>query len=147
MEKDIIGSIARTWANGLNQYVNKEGKDLQKMVLGFEVLLHNIPKIIVMILAAHLLGVLHLTVLTWLPFACIRRYAGGLHASNSTSCTITMLLMFVAMPYFLQGVGISAIGMTLLYGIVCLGLWKWAPADTKAKPIIGEEKRRRLKGQ
>ena len=147
MRKDMIGSIARTWADGLNRYAHKEGKDLQKMVLGFEVLLHNIPKIVVMILAAHLLGILHLTVLTWIPFACIRRFAGGLHASNSISCTVVTLMMFVAVPYFLQGVGINAISMILLFCLVCLGLWKWAPADTKAKPIIGSEKRKRLKRQ
>ena len=147
MEKDIIGSIARTWANGLNQHVNKEGKDLQKMVLGLEVLLHNIPKIIVVILAAHILGILYLALLTWIPFACIRRYAGGLHASNSISCMIMTLLMFVAIPYFLQGVGINAAGMIVLFGMVCLSLWKWAPADTKAKPIIGVVKRKRLKRQ
>ena len=147
MERDIIGSIARTWANGLNQYVNKEGKDLQKMVLGIEVLLHNIPKIIIMILAAHVLGILHLAVLTWIPFACIRRYAGGLHAGNSISCAVMTLLMFVAVPYFLQGVSINAVSTILLFGLVCLGMWKWAPADTKAKPIIGARKRMRLKRQ
>ena len=147
VEKDIIGGIARSWANGLNQYVNKEGKDLQKMILGIEVLLHNVPKMIIMVLVAYILGILTLTVLTWIPFAFIRRYAGGLHASNSISCTIVTMLMFVAVPYFLQGVGISAISMIVLFGIICLGLWKWSPADTKAKPIIGAKKRNRLKRQ
>ena len=147
VKKDMIGSIARTCANGLNQYVHKEGKDLQKMVLGIEVLLHNVPKMILMFLVALMLGILHLVVLTWIPFACIRRYAGGLHASNSISCTVMTLLMFVAVPYFLQEVSISAIGVILLFGVICLGLWKWAPADTKAKPIVGAGKRKRLKKQ
>ena len=95
--------MALSWANALNQRTKKEGSDFQKMVLGLEILLHNIPKLILMVVLSAVLGILMQTFIIWIPFAIVRRYASGLHAQNGITCTIMTLLMFVAVPYFAYG--------------------------------------------
>jgi len=141
----MLHSIAIKCVSSLNRHVKKEGADVQKMVLGVEIFLHNIPKLVLTVLISALLGILPLTLLTWLPFACIRRYASGLHASNNIACTLTTLLMFVAMPYLMQGTHTNIGVLFLVFGLVGIGLYKYAPADTKARPILGKAKRARLK--
>jgi accessory gene regulator B len=117
------------------------------MVLRMEILLRNIPKLILMIVFAVVLGILPLTLATWLPFAFIRRYASGLHAGSDFSCTIVSLLMFVAAPFALQGFIINEIILLCSFVVMGLGFYKYAPADTVARPIIGAKKRARLKKQ
>jgi len=53
--------------------------------------------------------------------------------------------MFVAIPYTLQGISIDVWVLFLVFGLVSIGLYKYAPADTKARPILGKAKRARLR--
>ena len=129
----------------INRYVQKDGIELQKMTLGLEIILHNIPKIILMMTVAIFLGILLQTAITWLTFASIRRYASGLHAQNSTTCTVASLLMFVAAPYVMQGVYLSVGKFILIFAVVVYGLYRYAPADTAACPILGAKRRAKLK--
>jgi accessory gene regulator B len=139
--------MAVTWTSKLNRYVHKEGLELRKMTLGMEIILHNIPKLVLMVSVAALLGILLHTVITWFAFACIRRYASGLHASNGITCTLMTLLMFVAAPFALQVtyVDISVAVLLLMFALIGFALYLYAPADTAARPILGEKKRARLK--
>ena len=145
MKTDMLHSIAVSWVGCLNRYVKKEGTDLQKMVLGMEIFLHNIPKLVLMVFVAYLVGILPQSLLAWLSFAIVRRYASGLHASNSIVCMLMTLVMFVAVPYVIQDTYMSVWILLLTFAIIGLGLYRYAPADTLAQPIIGQRKRARLK--
>jgi len=115
------------------------------MVLGIEILLHNIPKMILLVLISAVLGILMQTLITWLSFAIIRRYASGLHAKNSITCTIYTLAMFIVVPYALRGVYIHLSIVILVFAFITLALYRYAPADTKSRPILGKKKRALLK--
>ena len=145
MRKDVLHSLAVSWTTRLNRYAGKEGADLLKMVLGIEILLHNVPKLALMVTGAMLLGNLTQSLAVWLPFAIIRRYASGLHASNSIKCTVLTMLMFVGVPYVLWGVLVNEVVLVGAFALIGLGLYRYAPADTEARPIIGKLKRERLK--
>jgi len=145
LKEDVIHSWSTAWINNLNRHVNKEGIELQKMILGMEILLHNIPKMVLMFTIALYLGILPQTLATWFSFVIIRRYAGGMHAGNSITCTIMTLLMFVAVPFILIGTQISAGIFLLTFAIIGLGLYKYSPSDTAARPILGKKKRAMLK--
>jgi accessory gene regulator B len=145
MKTDMIHNLAVSWTNKLNRYAQKKDTDLLKMTLGIEILLHNIPKLILMVLSAVLAGVLLHTLLTWLSFACVRRYACGIHAGNSINCTFITLLLFVAGPYILKDVYIGTGAFVIIFAFVVLGLYKYAPADTAARPIFGKKRRASLK--
>ena len=146
MKKISTYSLSVALTHKINQHVQREGKDLQKMLLGMQILLHNIPKMILIITVSYFLGILPQTLITWFSFAIIRSYASGLHANNGITCAIMSLIMFVAIPYSLQGIYIiNAAALVLFFVIAMFGLYKYAPADTAARPIIGKNKRVRLK--
>lgn len=140
-----IHNIAVSWATHLNRYAQKEGIALQKMTLGIEIFLHNIPKLILIAAVAAILGILPWVAVTWASFACVRRYASGLHAANSITCTIVSLLMFVGIPYVMQDMRLDAHVFCLWLAVIALALYRYAPADTAACPIVGKKKRARLK--
>ena len=145
MKNDTLHNLAVFWSNKLNRHVQKQGIEYQKMILGMEILLHNIPKLILLVIIALILGILPQAAVTWFSFACIRRYASGLHAGNSIICTLMTLLMFAAVPYVLQGMRFNAEGLALALVFIGIGLYKFAPADTATRPILGRKKRARLK--
>ena len=145
LKEDVIHSWSATWVNNLNRYAKKEGIELQKMILGMEILLHNMPKMVLMMVVALYLGILPQTLVTWLSFIVIRRNTGGLHAGSSITCTIMTLLMFVAVPYALIEIQIGVGIFLLIFVIIGFGLYRYSPSDTAARPILGKKKRARLK--
>jgi accessory gene regulator B len=48
-------------------------------------------------------------------------------------------------PYALQGIYINTAAFILIFAVIGIGLYKYAPADTAARPILGKKKRARLK--
>ena len=65
MKDNLIHSISLNLTDRLNIYAKKDGLDLQKITLGIEILLINIPKITIIVILSLLLGIPHesLTVL------------------------------------------------------------------------------------
>jgi len=141
----MLHTLAVSWASKLNRHVQRGDTDYKKMVLGMEILLHNIPKLVLLVAVALFFGILPQTAITWFSFACIRRYASGLHANNSIICTVMTLLMFAAVPYLLQGIHFSERSLVLAFIPIVLALYRFAPADTAARPILGKKKRAKLK--
>jgi len=115
------------------------------MNLGMEVFLINVFKLTVMYVLAAILGVLGLTFATHVAFVAVKRYSFGLHALNSTVCTLSGCAMFVFIPWLLSGAGIGNISVAIIFTGVILSLGFFAPADTKAKPLFGAENRKRMK--
>jgi len=145
LKDDVIHSWSTAWINNLNRYANKEGIELQKMILGMEILLHNMPKLILMIAISLYFGILPQTLATWFSFIIIRKNAGGLHAGKSLTCTLITLLMFVAAPYALINIQINTAVFLLIFAVTGLGLYRYSPSDTAARPLLGKKKRARLK--
>jgi accessory gene regulator B len=142
-----VNSLATACAECLNRNlsVKKENTDYLKMVYGLESIFHNVPKLILMIIFSALLGILPQTFITLLPFALIRRYAAGVHAKNSISCALMSLIMFVAVPFLAKGIYVNAAIMFLSLAFVAFIMYRYAPADTEARPILGNMKRKKLK--
>ena len=147
LKTSLIHRIAVLWTSKLNYYTKREDVELQKMTLGMEIMLHNIPKIILLTTVSYVIGILHLTFIIWIPFAVMRMYASGLHAKNSITCTLMSLTMFVLVPFTVQEMQISKLTLFIIAFVTCLGFYKYAPADTEARPIIGKNKRAKLKKQ
>ena len=145
MENELIRKYALCLASKLNVYIGKEGLDFKKMVLGAEVLIVNISKLIIMYLLAAMLGVIVHTAIIHIAYVVIKRFSFGLHALNSTVCTIVSCTLFVAVPWGLRGVGIGSAAVVAVFVAVIFCLYKYAPADTKARPLVGKMLRARLR--
>lgn len=147
MEGKLTKSAAVWLAGKLNRYTRKEGNELTKMTLGMEVILINVFKLTVVYVLAAVVGVLGLTFAAHIAFVAIKRYSFGLHALNSTVCTIASCTMFVLLPWLVSNfsLGIGNLTVAAVFAGILLSLFFFAPADTKAKPLFGANNRKKLK--
>ena len=145
MESRLIRAAAEHLALKINRHTNKEGLELEKMVLGMEIFLINVSKLIIIYSLAAWLGILMLTFATHVAFAVVKRYSFGLHAQNSTVCTVVSCSMFVFIPLLLSDLRIdNNVVVAAVFAAVIFVLYRYAPADTKARPIIGARLRKQL---
>lgn len=145
MEDRLIHSVALNLSNRLNCYVHRDGNDFLRLVYGMEVFIMNASKLLIVFILSHLLGIFIYTISVLVGFNFARRAAHGLHASNSTACTVSSILLFIAVPYLLKDVAIGSIAVLLIFCVVILLLFLYAPADTESRPLVGRKKRARLK--
>ncbi len=117
---------------------------------GFELIIGEVPKFLLMFVVAILLGKINYFILSLLIIGSYRVYSGGFHLKTHIGCfIITNLLYFgniyiselIFFPNFITKcitamiVGIFAVFMILLY----------APADTPEVPILRKKERRKNK--
>ncbi|MBC1273636.1 accessory gene regulator B family protein [Listeria booriae] len=112
---------------------------------GVEIFLVNVTKGIIVYLAAALLGMLWQTLVVHLSYLMIRRHSFGLHAKTSLGCTITSVVMFVILPYFVKEVQLSEWMIVLISGLILLNIAIFAPSDTENMPLFNAQKRHVLR--
>ena len=145
MENKLIQATAKSLARWMNRYANKEGLELQKLELGLEAYIINTTNLIIIYLLAALLGSLAQTAIIHFAFIIIKRYSFGVHALNSTVCTLVSCFTFVITPLLVSNMGVNNFGVLVVFVAVISFLYRYAPADTKARPIIGATLRGWLK--
>jgi len=145
MENKLIRATALVLATRLNKYTHKEGLEFEKLVLGMEIFLINVSKMIVVYLLAVLLGIVPITLIVQGAYVVIKRYSFGLHALNTSVCTLGSCIMFVGLPWLLQGVAINVYMVVMAFVPFIICLYLYAPADTEARPLVGRKHRVRLK--
>lgn len=112
---------------------------------GVEIFLVNVTKGIIVYLAAALLGMLWQTLVVHLSYLMIRRHSFGLHAKTSLGCTITSVVMFVILPYFVKEVQLSEWMIVLISGLILLNIAIFSPSDTENMPLFNAKKRHVLR--
>jgi accessory gene regulator B len=131
----------------LNKYLKKDGLELQKMRFGLEIILINISKFMIIFAVAAAFNLLKEAMFMSIVFASIRRSAFGLHAKNSIVCTLTSLMMFVFGAYLSYRIDLNNYIVFILFTILNILLYKYAPGDTENHPILGAKLRNRLRIQ
>lgn len=145
MENAFSHRFAVRVADWLNTYAYKEGLAYKKVVLGFELMFMNVTKLVVIFLLSALLGVIPQTLLVLVGFNVIRRTAFGVHALSSLGCTVVSVVMFVAIPFVIRGTPLPLYVIAAALAFVVVSVCLFAPADTEARPIIGADKRKKLR--
>lgn len=145
MENKLIHNTAVRLTGVLNQYVQREGLELTKIAYGIELLLISISKLVVVYTLAIITGVLMQTLIIQGAFSLLKRYSFGLHALNSTICTLISCALFVFIPLLLTGRGIGNGVVIVAFIPLIFLLYMYAPADTKARPLVGSRLRTNLK--
>jgi len=145
VENKLIHSIAQRLTDWVSQYQLQDELRRKKILLAIEIFIINMSKLILIYGLAMLLRVVPLTLSTHGAYALLRRYSFGLHALNSTVCTVTSVCLFVLVPWSVYGIMISNSSVILFFAIIVLCLYLYSPADTKARPLIGKKVRQLLK--
>ena len=140
----MIRAAAKRLALWINRYANKEGLEFDKLKLGAEIFLISVSKYIIIYSLAVWLGVLPQTFATHVAYGLIKRYSFGLHALNSTVCTVVSCIMFVFIPLLLTDLRVNNYMVVIVFAVVIGILYRYAPADTEARPLIGSRLRKEL---
>ncbi|WP_261830688.1 accessory gene regulator B family protein [Inconstantimicrobium mannanitabidum] len=144
-KESLMEILAGKITSKINDKLNKEGIELQKMKLGVEILLINLSKLFILITLSLMMNLLKETILMCLIFAVIRASAFGLHAKSSSVCTIVTLIMFVGGAYVSKYLMLNNYEILIIFTILNILLYKYAPADTESHPLIGADLRKKLK--
>ena len=114
---------------------------------GLQLMLGEIPKMLITIAIAYLLGTLKLTLITILIMMPYRAFSGGFHLHTHIGCIISTTLIYCGIPkisnyiYLYSEMKIIFTLCVLIFGIIIIT--KYAPADTENVPILQEKERRK----
>lgn len=141
--------LTESFASKLAMRINKERDgsriDYLKMKLGIEMLVINLTKSFIVYGVAIAFHILLQTLILHAAYFAIRRVAFGLHANSSTICTIISVLAFVGTPILCQYIWFNNYLVIGLGVILTLLLYRYAPADTDKYPLLGVERRNKMR--
>lgn len=114
---------------------------------GLKMIFGEIPKLIIMLVIAQLLGVLILTLLSYIILLPYGMFAGGAHAKTHLACIIATPTIYcggvLLSQNLFQEVSIERyifLGLIWVFGIAMCIIY--APADTENVPILRKKERR-----
>lgn len=136
--KEVIISKAIT---NIEKYNNYSDTKLKEIKYGLETIYLTIFKIIVITIINLILGSLKELLLIFLFYGLLRLTGFGLHAKKSLHCWIASLLMFIILPNIIDMITLPKLLQVSLSTLGLLLLARYAPADTKKRPIINKRKR------
>lgn len=113
---------------------------------GLQILLGEVPKFFIMILIAYLLGLLKLSLITFLILAPYKGASGGFHLKTHIGCIVTTTTFYCGVAFLAKSIILGDITKYILavavaiFGIIMIKLY--APADTEDVPIISKKVRK-----
>ncbi|EUJ52157.1 accessory gene regulator B family protein [Paenilisteria rocourtiae] len=112
---------------------------------GVEIFLVNVTKGITVYLAAAFLGMIWQTLVVHVSYLIVRRHSFGLHAKTSLGCTITSVVMFVVLPYFVKDIQLSGWIIVVISIFILLNIAIYSPSDTENMPLFNAQKRHKMR--
>ena len=113
---------------------------------GLQLVIGEIPKTIILIIIAWLLGVLKLTILAVLLILPYRTVSGGVHLRTHIGCIVATTIMYTGNAFLSQylvwnGNLIKYIKLLLIWAFSMVMIKKYAPADTQDVPILRKKEK------
>ena len=113
---------------------------------GLQILIGEVPKIFIMLLVAYALGLLKLSLITFLIIMPYRMFSGGFHLHTHVGCIISTTTFYCGVAFLSKSIILNDIAKYVLiacaaiFGIIMIKLY--APADTEEVPILSQKIRR-----
>ena len=116
---------------------------------GLQLIIGEVPKMLITIIIAYLLGIFKLTLITILIIMPYRAFSGGFHLKTHIGCIISTTLYYCGIPkiskyiYLYSQTKFIFVLCALIFGIIIINLY--APADTENVPILQKKERKQKK--
>lgn len=124
-----------------------DGERIEIINYGLQMIIGEVPKLIVTLIIAYLLGVLKLTILAYIMLLPYKYFVGGVHAKSHIACMITTPLIYSgnaliskSLPFLPNEYRYMAILITWIFSIIVISIY--APADTENVPILRKKERK-----
>ena len=141
MKKKILNKIK----NILKKYGNYDDIKLEEIMYGIEGIYLTITKLVILFILAFLLNIVKEFLILLLFYNLLRKNCFGLHAKKSSHCLIASILMFILVPILCKHIEINYYYKVFISIIMCILIYKYAPADTYKRPLVNKYKRKRYK--
>lgn len=114
---------------------------------GLQLVVGEVPKTFIMLLIAYFLGVLKLSILSFLIIMPYRTFAGGFHLKSHIGCILGTTLFYCGNVILSQHIILDSIFIKqiLVLTVWIFSMWMiklYAPADTENVPIISKKARK-----
>ena len=113
---------------------------------GLQLVIGEIPKTLVILTIAYILGVFELSILALLFVMPYKTFSGGVHLKTHIGCIIATSLFYVGNAYLSKSIVIEPvylkyifISLVWIFSMIMIKLY--APADTEAVPILRKKDR------
>lgn len=119
------------------------------ILYGLELILGEIPKVLLLFLLGFLLGVGWYVLFAFIVIAPYRGMSGGFHLHTHLGCIITTNLFYIGNVFISKYLVLDSlekyvlIALSFIFGILMISMY--APADTENVPIINKEERKKKK--
>ena len=116
------------------------------IMYGLQNIIGELPKGIIILIIAYILGIFKLTVISILTIAPYRCVSGGVHMKTHIGCIIYTLLLYSGsslLGKYIVLTGNVKIVLAIAVWIFCMIMIKlYAPADTENLPILRKKERK-----
>ena len=143
----MIDKICQYLTNRIRKEMPEVDDERAEIIMyGLQVIIGELPKGIIILVIAYLLGIFKSTLISMLIIAPYRCVSGGIHVKTHIGCIINTFLLYggpgiLAKYIVLQGISKYFIGVAIW--IFCMIMLKlYAPADTENVPILRKQERR-----
>lgn len=122
----------------------------EELIYGLQLMLGEIPKLFIMLLISYVLGVLKLTIISYLILLPYKTFSGGVHAKTHLACIICTPTVYCGTVYLSKYLNITPNELRLAV-ILCIWIFcmimitLYAPADTEDVPILRKKERKQKK--
>lgn len=124
-----------------NQYPNYSSDKIEEIMYGIEGIYLTITKSIIIFLCALILGIFKELLYLLIAFNFIRLFAFGMHANKSWICLIFSSTVFLTGAFLCKYITINKEILYVLYLLILIIMFKYAPSDTVKRPLIKKKKR------
>ena len=144
----MIEKICITLTNKIrNEMPEIDDERAEVINYGLQLVIGEIPKIILIFIIAYLFGVFKLTLLSFMFMMPYRMVSGGTHLHSHIGCIIATSIFYIGnaviSQYLLwENIFIKYITVLLLWGFSMVMIKKYAPADTQDVPILRKNERK-----
>ena len=123
-----------------------DDESAEVIMYGLQNIIGELPKGIIILIIAYILGIFKLTVISILIIAPYRSVSGGVHMKTHIGCIIYTLLLYSGsslLGKYIVLTGNVKIVLAIAVWIFCMIMIKlYAPADTENLPILRKKERK-----
>lgn len=144
---DIYDFLTMKIIEKLERHLDFTDIERDKLYYGVITLLINIIKSTFIFCIALFLGMIKEVLIIAVIIASLRLTSSGLHAKSNLMCTVITLVAYIGSSILSRNLSINYQIAFIICIVLTFILFRYSPADTENRPILGKEQRRKLKIQ
>ncbi|MBU3157713.1 accessory gene regulator B family protein (plasmid) [Clostridium estertheticum] len=142
---NIAEKITKIFIKFIIANTEKSEEEIEKVQYGFQIIIMNLFKMIILFLTAYFLKIGIYTLVAFMVFGIFRSFACGVHANTSLNCIIINYIVFLGDVFISINFSLNKSSVVIMYIISLILVSLYAPADTEERPLVSENYRKKLK--